>query len=100
LAVGPSGGGKSTVLDLILRFYTVDSGHILIDAQDIAAVSRNSLRQQIADVGQVVQLFRGSIRGNMAISRSAALVPAKPRSSPPAAIDHGHRYRKTGKRLN
>ena len=51
--VGPSGGGKSTVLDLILRFYTVGSGRILIDGQDIATVSRDSLRQQIAYVGPV-----------------------------------------------
>jgi subfamily B ATP-binding cassette protein MsbA len=70
--VGPSGGGKSTVLDLILRFYTVDSGQILIDAQDIATVSRCSLRQQIAYVGQVVQLFRGSIRDNIALGRLGA----------------------------
>src|SRR5205823_3584881 len=67
--VGPSGGGKSTVLDLILRFYTVDTGRILIDEQDIATVSRGSLRQQIAYVGQVVQLFRGSIRDNIALGR-------------------------------
>jgi ATP-binding cassette, subfamily B, bacterial MsbA len=70
--VGPSGGGKSTVLDLILRFYTVDSGRILIDDQDIANVSRASLRQQIAYVGQVVQLFRGSIRDNIALGRLGA----------------------------
>ena len=70
--VGPSGGGKSTVLDLILRFYNIDSGHILIDGQDIASVSRGSLRQQIAYVGQVVQLFRGTIRENIALGRIGA----------------------------
>jgi ATP-binding cassette subfamily B protein len=70
--VGPSGGGKSTVLDLILRFYTVDSGSILIDGQDIAAVSRNSLRHQVAYVGQIVQLFRGSIRENIGFGRLGA----------------------------
>ncbi len=70
--VGPSGGGKSTVLDLILRFYTVDSGRILIDGQDIASVSRASLRGQIAYVGQVVQLFRGSIRENIGLGRIGA----------------------------
>jgi ATP-binding cassette subfamily B protein len=63
--VGPSGGGKSTILDLILRLYGVDSGHILIDGQDIADVSRASLRSQIAYVGQIVQLFRGTIRDNI-----------------------------------
>ena len=70
--VGPSGGGKSTVLGLILRFYTVDGGRILIDEQDIASVSRGSLRQQIAYVGQVVQLFRGSIRENIWLGRISA----------------------------
>jgi subfamily B ATP-binding cassette protein MsbA len=70
--VGPSGGGKSTVLDLILRFYTVDSGRILIDGQDIATVSRASLRGQIAYVGQIVQLFRGTIRENIGLGRIGA----------------------------
>ena len=70
--VGPSGGGKSTVLDLILRFYSVDSGRILIDGQDIATVSRDSLRGQIAYVGQIVQLFRGTIRENIGLGRVGA----------------------------
>ena len=70
--VGPSGGGKSTVLDLILRFYKVDSGAILIDNQNIATVSRGSLRQQIAYVGQIVQLFRGTIRENIGLGRVGA----------------------------
>jgi ATP-binding cassette subfamily B protein len=70
--VGPSGGGKSTVLDLILRFYDVDAGRILIDGQDIAAVSRGSLRRQIAYVGQIVQLFRGTIRENIGLGRRGA----------------------------
>jgi ATP-binding cassette subfamily B protein len=70
--VGPSGGGKSTVLDLILRFYSVDSGRILIDGQDIATVSRDSLRGQIAYVGQIVQLFRGTIRDNIGLGRVGA----------------------------
>ena len=70
--VGPSGGGKSTVLDLILRLYSIDSGRILIDGQDIAAVARSSLRGQIAYVGQIVQLFRGTIRDNIALGRIGA----------------------------
>jgi ATP-binding cassette subfamily B protein len=70
--VGPSGGGKSTVLDLILRFYSVDSGRILIDGQDVATVSRDSLRGQIAYVGQIVQLFRGTIRENIGLGRVGA----------------------------
>ena len=70
--VGPSGGGKSTVLDLILHFYEIDCGRILIDGQDIATVSRGSLRQQIAYVGQIVQLFRGTIRENIALGKVGA----------------------------
>jgi ATP-binding cassette, subfamily B, bacterial MsbA len=70
--VGPSGGGKSTMLDLILRFYEIETGRILIDGQNIAAVSRGSLRRQIAYVGQIVQLFRGTIRENIALGRVGA----------------------------
>ena len=58
--VGPSGGGKSTVLNLILRFYEVSSGVITIDDQDIASVSRRSLRSQISYVSQDVFLFRAT----------------------------------------
>jgi ATP-binding cassette subfamily B protein len=70
--VGHSGGGKSTVLNLILRFYDVQAGRITIDGQDIAAVSRRSLRRQIAYVGQDVHLFSGSIRDNIAFGRAGA----------------------------
>ncbi|MGB6535683.1 MAG: ABC transporter ATP-binding protein [Xanthobacteraceae bacterium] len=70
--VGASGGGKSTVLNLILRFYDVDRGCILIDGQNIAAVSRRSLRQQIAFVGQIVHMFRGTIRDNIAFGKVGA----------------------------
>ncbi len=70
--VGPSGGGKTTVLNLIMRFYDVDSGAILIDGQDIAKVSRRSLRREIAHVGQIVHLFRGSIRDNIALGKLGA----------------------------
>jgi ATP-binding cassette subfamily B protein len=70
--VGPSGGGKSTVLALLLRLYEHDAGGIFIDGQDIAAVSRQSLRSQIAYVGQDVYLFRGTIRDNIAFGRPGA----------------------------
>jgi ATP-binding cassette subfamily B protein len=70
--VGPSGGGKSTIFNLILRFYEVDGGAILIDGQDIGKVSRRSLRDQIAYVGQDVFLFRGSVRDNIALGRPSA----------------------------
>jgi len=70
--VGPSGGGKSTVLALLLRLYEIDSGEILIDGQNIAAVSRRSLRQQTAYVGQDVYLFRATIRDNIAFGKPGA----------------------------
>jgi ATP-binding cassette subfamily B protein len=70
--VGPSGGGKSTILNLMLRFYEVDGGAIVIDAQNIAAVSRHSLRSQVAYVGQDVFLFRGSVRDNISLGRPGA----------------------------
>jgi len=70
--VGPSGGGKSTMLSLMLRFHEAGGGAILIDGQDIAAVSRRSLRSQIGYVGQDVFLFRGSIRDNIAFGKPGA----------------------------
>jgi subfamily B ATP-binding cassette protein MsbA len=70
--VGPSGGGKSTVLALLLRFYELTDGEILIDGQSISAVSRNSLRHQTAYVGQDVYLFRDTIRANIAFGHPGA----------------------------
>src|SRR6201994_2728984 len=70
--VGPSGGGKSTVLALLLRFYEIKEGAILIDGQSISDVSRHSLREQTAYVGQDVYLFRDSIRANIAFGKRSA----------------------------
>lgn len=70
--VGPSGGGKSTILNLILRLYEAQSGVISIDGQNIADASRHSLRRQIAYVGQDVFLFHGTIRDNIAFGREGA----------------------------
>ena len=70
--VGPSGGGKSTVLALLLRLYEVTQGDILIDHQVISDVSRRSLRQQTAYVGQDVYLFRASVRDNIAFGKTGA----------------------------
>jgi len=70
--VGPSGGGKSTIFNLLLRFYETDKGRISIDAQNIAEVSRHSVRQAIAYVGQNVFLFRGTVRDNIAFGKPDA----------------------------
>ena len=70
--VGPSGGGKSTVFNLLLRYYEHERGAIQIGRQEIVAVSRRSLRRQIAYVGQEVFLFRGTIRENIAFGKPGA----------------------------
>jgi ATP-binding cassette subfamily B protein len=70
--VGPSGGGKSTIFNLILRFYDIERGSIAVDAQDISQVSRRSLRQHIAYVGQDVFLFRDTVRENIAFGKPGA----------------------------
>ena len=70
--VGPSGGGKSTILGLIQRFYALSGGRATIDGQDVAAVDLASLRDKIAFVSQDVFLFRGTIRDNIALGRIGA----------------------------
>jgi ATP-binding cassette, subfamily B, bacterial MsbA len=67
--VGPSGGGKTTILGLIQRFYTLSRGRVTIDGQDISTVDLASLRDRIAFVSQDVFLFRGTIRENIAVGR-------------------------------
>ena len=64
--VGPSGGGKTTLCNLIPRFYEIDSGAITIDGMDIRDMSRYSLRRNIGIVQQDVFLFNGTIRENIA----------------------------------
>lgn len=70
--VGSSGGGKTTVCNLIPRFYDVTEGHIDIDEQDISKVTLKSLRQSIGIVQQDVYLFSGTIRDNIAYGRPDA----------------------------
>jgi len=70
--VGPSGAGKSTVISLIPRFYDPTEGAILIDGQDIAHVTKQSLRNGIAYVSQQPYLFEGTIRDNIRYGRPDA----------------------------
>ena len=70
--VGRSGGGKTTAMSMILRFYEPTAGRILIDGQDISAFSRRSLRSQIGYVGQDTFLFKGSVRDNIRFGRPGA----------------------------
>ncbi len=70
--VGPSGAGKSTMVNLLLRFFEVESGRILIDGQDIAGLTQDSLRAQIAMVTQDTSLLHRSIRENIRYGRPEA----------------------------
>jgi ABC-type multidrug transport system fused ATPase/permease subunit len=70
--VGHTGSGKSTIGDLIVRFYDVDSGAVLIDGHDVRDVSLTSLRKQMAVVTQETMLFQGTLHSNIAYARPNA----------------------------
>jgi ATP-binding cassette, subfamily B, fatty acid transporter len=70
--VGPTGAGKTTLVNLLMRFYDVDSGRILVDGVDITTVSRQSLRSRIGMVLQDTWLFDGTIAENIAYGRPDA----------------------------
>jgi ATP-binding cassette, subfamily B, fatty acid transporter len=70
--VGPTGAGKTTLVNLLMRFYELDSGRILVDGVDISAVSRRSLRSRIGMVLQDTWLFGGTIYDNIAYGRPEA----------------------------
>jgi ATP-binding cassette, subfamily B, fatty acid transporter len=70
--VGPTGAGKTTLVNLLMRFYEVDSGRILVDGVDIATVSRHSLRSRIGMVLQDTWLFGGTIAENIRYGRPGA----------------------------
>ena len=70
--VGRSGAGKSTLVNLLLRFFDLEGGRILIDGQDIAAVTQESLRAQISMVTQDTSLLHRSIRDNIRYGRPQA----------------------------
>ena len=70
--IGRSGAGKSTLVKLLLRFYDADSGRILIDDQDIAKVTQDSLRAQIGMVQQDSSLLHRSVRDNIRYGRTDA----------------------------
>ncbi|HET6620142.1 MAG TPA: ABC transporter ATP-binding protein [Dongiaceae bacterium] len=70
--IGPSGAGKSTLVNLLLRFYELESGRILIDGQDIAHVTQESLRARIAMVTQDTSLLHRSILDNIRYGRPEA----------------------------
>lgn len=70
--VGRSGAGKSTIVNLLLRFYEVEAGQILIDGQNVNSVKQNSLREQIGMVTQDTSLLHRSVRDNLLYGRPNA----------------------------
>jgi ATP-binding cassette, subfamily B, multidrug efflux pump len=70
--VGPTGAGKTTLVNLMMRFYEVDAGSITLDGVDIAQMKRRNLRSQMSMVLQDTWLFAGTIRDNIAYSRPEA----------------------------
>ena len=74
--VGPSGGGKSTLTRLLLRFDDIDKGSIIVDGQDVSAVTQESLRMSVAYVPQEPLLFHRSICENLAYGRLNATLGA------------------------
>jgi ATP-binding cassette subfamily B protein len=70
--VGPTGAGKTTLVNLLMRFYEVDSGRILVDGVDISMMNRHDLRSRIGMVLQDTWLFAGTIYDNIAYGRPEA----------------------------
>jgi len=70
--VGPTGAGKSTLINLLTRFYDHDHGRILVDDQPVDELCRLSLRQQIGYVTQEAFLFNGTVRDNLRLGRAEA----------------------------
>jgi len=85
--VGPSGSGKSTILNLIERFYAVDSGRIEIDGQDISSLKTESLRANMSIVSQDTFLFSDTLRNNIRFARPDA-TDAETEAAAKAAFAH------------
>jgi ATP-binding cassette subfamily B protein len=85
--VGPTGAGKTTLVNLLMRFYDVDSGRILVDAVDITTVSRQSLRSRIGMVLQDTWLFDGTIAENIAYGRPEASADEVTEAAKAAYVD-------------
>src|SRR5690606_21924900 len=87
--VGRSGAGKSTLVNLLLRFFELEDGRILIDGQDIANVTQESLRSQISVVTQDTSLLHRSIRDNIRYGRPGASDAEIERA---AKLAHAHEF--------
>jgi ATP-binding cassette subfamily B multidrug efflux pump len=86
--VGPTGAGKTTLVNLLMRFYDVSEGRITVDGADIRAVQRNSLRHIFGMVLQDTWLFSGTIRENIAYGRAGATAEEVVDAAQSAYADH------------
>ncbi len=86
--VGPTGAGKTTLVNLLLRFYEVNSGKIVVDDVDITKLKRGDLRRMFGMVLQDTWLFHGSLRDNIAYGREAATEEEIVEASKAAYADH------------
>ncbi len=86
--VGPTGAGKTTLVNLLMRFYEVNAGRILVDGVDIAQIKRSALRRTFGMVLQDTWLFNGTIRDNIAYGRENATDDEIVRAAKAANADH------------
>jgi len=86
--VGPTGSGKSTIIRLLFRFYDVQSGSILVDGQDVRAVTQDSLRKLVGVVPQDTVLFNDTIAFNIRYGRPDAGVREVHAAATHADIHH------------
>ncbi len=86
--VGPTGAGKTTLVNLLMRFYEVNSGSILVDGVDITEIKRGALRRMFGMVLQDTWLFNGTIRANIAYGREDATEEEIVRAAKAANADH------------
>lgn len=86
--VGPTGAGKTTIVNLLMRFYEIDAGAILLDGRDIRTIKRDELRSHMGMVLQDTWLFNGTIRDNIAYGVDGATDEAIERAARAAHVDH------------
>jgi len=86
--VGPTGAGKTTLVNLLLRFYEIDHGRILIDGVDARLMTRSDLRRLFGMVLQDAWLFTGTIRDNIAYGREGATSDEILAAAKAARVDH------------
>ncbi len=86
--VGPTGAGKTTLTNLLLRFYELDGGRITLDGVDIAEMDRHALRDEFGVVLQDTWLFAGTIRDNIAYGADSATDEDVVRAAEAASVDH------------